>query len=47
MYKWVKKNQADQMEFVHFDHDDGTLVVNIHWFKRLKLQLRKFDSASV
>jgi len=30
MYKWIQKNQEDSMQLVHFDQDEGTLVVTIH-----------------
>ena len=30
MHKWIKKNREDNMEFVHFDQNEGTLVVTIH-----------------
>lgn len=30
MYKWIQRNQEDNMELVHFNQNDGTLVVSIH-----------------
>ncbi len=30
MHKWINKNQEDHMKFLHFDQDDGTLIVSIH-----------------
>jgi hypothetical protein len=30
MYKWIKRNDEDKMELVHFDQGEGTLVVTIH-----------------